>query len=89
MRRKISNYFYVGHKYREEVRKQIRSFILFTLGFTIAFTWREYTFEESKRLIKWITGTGGTGAFGAALFITFVCVGLMLLASYYFKNERN
>lgn len=87
-KRKIRNFFILGNQYKAELRSQIKSLILFTMGFTIAFTWREYSFESTKKLIKWLTGTQGSGALGAAFFITFICLFLMLLTSYYFKEKH-
>jgi len=48
MKKRVSNYFYIGQKYKEEFRKQVRAIITFTLGFTIAFAWRETIFDISK-----------------------------------------
>lgn len=89
MRRKISNFFYVGHKYKEEVRKQIRMFIIFTLAFTIAFTWRETIFDLSKSFIQLIAGVEGSNAqsIWASIFITVISILLIFLTSRYFKKE--
>jgi len=60
---------------------------VFTLGFTIAFTWREYTYESSKNFIKWLTGTSESGAFGGALFLTILCLLLIYATSYLLKYK--
>ena len=87
-KQKFSNYTTLGSRYKEEFRNQLRMFIHFTLGFTIAFTWREYLFESSKNFIKWLTGTTHSGAFGASIFITLLCVFLIFLTSYYLKEKN-
>ena len=89
MNQKLSNFFYVGHNYREEVRTQIRLLIIITLAFTIAFSWRETIFELSKTFIQWITGKEGKNSLSAlaSLFITFISVLLIFLVSHYLKKE--
>lgn len=84
----ISKYFYVGSKYRTEFRKQMRTFIVFTLGFTIAFSWRETIFDGSKKIVKWLTGTNKSGSFGASIFITLVSVLLIFLTAQWLKDKH-
>ena len=90
MRQKLSNFFYVGDNYREEVRTQIRMIIVITLAFTIAFSWRETIFELSKTFMQWITRTENGNSLNAltSLFITFISVLLIFLASRYLKKEN-
>jgi hypothetical protein len=94
MRRKIkqkfSNYTFVGSKYRNEFRKQIRSIIVFTLGFTIAFAWRETIFDWAKSFTEWITHSPGeASSAGASIFITILCVLLIILTSYWLKDKNH
>jgi len=88
--RNFSNFFYVGHKYKEEVRTQIRMFLIFTFAFTIAFTWRETIFDLSKNFMQRVTGAEGTGSIStlASLFITAVFVLLIFITSHYFKKNE-
>ena len=91
MRRKnFLNLFYFGNNYNEEFRKQIRMFIIFTFGFTIAFSWRETFFDISKSFIHWTFGTKKINSLSilASIFITFVCVLLILLTTHYFKERH-
>ena len=93
MRRKIkqkfSNYTFVGQKYKDEFRKQMRSVIVFTLGFTIAFAWRETIFDWSKSVTAWITNSskGGTST-GASLFITLLCILLIFLTTRWLRDKN-
>ena len=89
MGQKLSNFFYVGHNYREEVRTQIRMWIMITLAFTIAFSWRETIFELSKTFMQWVTRTEDGNSLNAltSLFITLISVLLIFLASHYLKKE--
>lgn len=87
--KKISNYTFVGRKYKDEFRKQMRMIIVFTLGFTIAFAWRETIFEWSKNLVSWLTNSnkGGSNVW-ASIFITLVSVILILLTTYWLKDKN-
>lgn len=89
MGRKLSNFFYVGHNYREEVRTQIRMLIIITLAFTIAFSWRETFFELSETFMHWVTGIENKNSLStlASLFITLISILLIFLASRYLKKE--
>ena len=89
MGQKLSNFFYVGHSYREEVKIQIRMFIVITLAFTIAFSWRETVFELSKIFTQWATGTENPNSLNVltSLFITLISILLIFLASHYLKKE--
>jgi asparagine N-glycosylation enzyme membrane subunit Stt3 len=84
------NYFYLGNKYREEFRKQMRMFIIFTLGFTIAFTWRETIFDLSKSFVNWITHSTNPNAVSvwASVFITFLCLILIFLTTRWLRDKR-
>jgi len=88
-KRKIRNYFYLGNQYRHEFRKQMRMFIIFTLGFTIAFTWRETIFDLSKALVAWVTNTNNpnTTSIGASVFITIVCALLIFLTARWLRDK--
>ncbi len=87
IKRKFSNYTTLGSQYRAEFRKQLRMFITFTFGFTIAFTWREVSFEGSKKFWIWLTGSHGSGSIGGAFFITIVSLLLIYATSYWLKEK--
>jgi cation transport ATPase len=79
---KISNYTFVGQNYKDEFRKQMRMIITFTLGFTIAFAWRETIFDWSKSAAAWITHSrDGGSTLGATMFITIFSILLLFLTS--------
>ena len=90
MRRKLSNYFYVGGKYKDEVRKQIRAFFIFTLAFTIAFSWRETTLRVSESIMGKLLGVTNPHAQSvwASVFITVVCLFLIFLAAKWLKDKK-
>lgn len=89
IKQKFSNYTYLGSKYKDEFRKQIRSIIVLTLGFSIAFAWREAIFDWSKSITAWIThSSDGGSATGAAFFITLICILLIFLTSHWLKDKN-
>lgn len=86
---KLSNYTYIGQKYKDEFRKQVRSIVVFTLGFTIAFAWREVIFDWSKSATAWITHSGDGGStIGATIFITLISVFLIFLTTHWLKDKK-
>jgi hypothetical protein len=89
MKRRLSNYFYLGSNYREEFRKQMRLIIVFTLGFTIAFSWRETIFDLSKSFVQWIAGIKNANASSiwASVFITIVSLFLIFLTAKWLKEK--
>jgi hypothetical protein len=89
IKQKFSNYTFIGNNYKEEFRKQMRSIIVLTLGFTIAFAWRETIFQWSKSLTAWITHSNNGGSVtGASIFITLFCVLLIFLTSRWLKDKN-
>ena len=88
-KRKFRNYFYLGNKYKREFRKQMRMFVIFTLGFTIAFTWRETIFDLSKALVRWISNTTNPNATSiwASVFITLICTLLIFLTARWLRDK--
>lgn len=89
MRGKIHNYFYLGSNYRSEFRKQVRMFVTFTLGFTIAFAWRETIFDLSESFVQWISGIkeSNSSSFWASIFITGVALLLILITTRWLKDK--
>lgn len=90
IKQKFSNYTFVGQNYKEEFRKQMRSIIVLTLGFSIAFAWREVIFDWSRSVVVWITHSkNGGSSTGAALFITIISLLLIFLTSRWLKDKKN
>jgi hypothetical protein len=89
MKRRLSNYFYLGSNYKAEFRKQMRLIIVFTLGFTIAFSWRETIFDLSKSFVQWISGikNANSSSIWASVFITIVSLLLIFLTAKWLKEN--
>jgi len=80
--------FLVGGKnYKSEVKKQIRLLIVITLGFTIAFTWRQTIFDASQAIVQYLAGINDsvTSSILTSTFITIVSLILILIAAHFLK----
>jgi len=89
MRRKMLQVFNVGRRFRKEFRKQLRMLIVVTLGFTIAFSWRQTTFDLSQSFVEWVTKTQNS-ALSTVLtstFITLLSLLLIMVTSNFFKDS--
>ena len=91
MRRKILPVFNVGMRFRREFRRQLRMLIVVTLGFTIAFSWRQTTFDLSQSFIQWITKTQNSSlsTILTSIFITLLSILLIVGTSNFFKDGEN
>ncbi len=80
----------IGRKaFNKELKKQIRFLVIITLGFTIAFTWRQTIFDLSISFVKFITHVQNSSALSiyASIFITLLSIGLIYLASHFLKDK--
>lgn len=50
----LKRFFIGGEGFKKEVKQQIRLLIIVTLGFTIAFSWRQTIFDSTERLIDFL-----------------------------------
>ena len=90
MKRKIIDSLKAGAKFKKEFRRQIRMLIIVTLGFTIAFSWRQTIFDASQAVVQILTNVQGSTALSVltSLFITIVSVLLIYLAAHYLKDNH-
>jgi len=86
--KEIYKIFLKQKRFQSEFQRQFRLFIIVTLGFTVAFTWRQTTFDISLSLVKFITRTQNSSfsSILASIFITIVSIGLIYAASYFLKD---
>jgi ABC-type spermidine/putrescine transport system permease subunit I len=89
MRKKISNFFHVGRRFKREFRKQLRSFIIIALAFTVAFSWRQTTFDLSQTFVRFITNIQDSTASTilTSTFITLISIILIYTSSYLLKDS--
>ncbi len=90
MKRKIISSLKAGAKFKKEFRRQIRMLIIVTLGFTIAFSWRQTVFDASQSIVQFFTNVQSSTALSVltSLFITIVAVILIYLAAHYLKDNH-
>ncbi len=89
MRRSIWNF--IGSKnIKKEYRRQLKLLITFTLGFTIAFTWRQTTFDLSLALVSFVTKIKNSSTLSilSSTLITVVSVVLIYFSSHWLKERH-
>lgn len=90
MKRAIKNYIWGDHL-KKEFRRQLRLLIIITLGFTIAFTWRQTVFDLSLALVSFLTNiqNDATLSILSSVLITIISIGLIYLISHWLKDKPN
>jgi hypothetical protein len=90
MKRGISTLFIEGEHFRKEFKRQVRTLILFTLGFTIAFTWRQTIFDVSLNIVKLLTHVQSSAGLSilSSIFITLFSLGVIFLTTHWLKDEN-
>jgi len=88
MRKGVSSLFVEGEHFRKEFKKQVRTLILFTLGFTIAFTWRQTIFDLSLSVVKWVTNIQNSAELSllSSILVTIVSLIVIFLTSHWLKD---
>ena len=86
---RIKRLLFGGERFKKEFRAQLRLLIMFTLGFTIAFTWRQTFFDLGESLISRITTIQGEALLSltTSIFITIVGLILIYLTSHVLKDR--
>jgi len=90
MKKLFKRFFRAEKRFVNESKRELRLLITFTLGFTIAFTWRQTIFDLSQEFIKFITNTSNYSFLSilTSIFITFLSLFLIYSTSHWLK-ERN
>ena len=88
MKHKITRSIRTGNRFRKEFRRQIRMLIIVTLGFTIAFTWRQTLFDVSQFMVNLFLHIQDSTALSilTSLFITLLSVLLVYLTAHFLKD---
>ena len=88
MKHRIIRFRREGSQFRREFRRQIRLLIIVTLGFTIAFTWRQTIFDVFENLVVIITDIRNSAALSilTSLLITLLSILIVFLTSHFLKN---
>jgi len=79
-----------GRRFKEEFKRELRTLIVFTLGFTIAFSWRQTIFDISQSFVQFITKiqNPNTSTVLTSVFITFLSIILIFIISHWLKNNH-
>lgn len=89
-RDKIHNFFIGGQNFKEEFRKQTRTLIVVTLGFTIAFTWRQTIFDATQALVQKLSHTDGLpSSIVTSVAITVISLLIIYATSQLLKERRD
>jgi len=90
MKKRLFNYFVKGRRFKKEFKRQLRMLIVITLGFTIAFTWRQTIFDISLSIIKFFTKVQNSSTLSilTSILITVVSLVLIYIASYYLRDNN-
>lgn len=80
--------FFQDRFFQRELKKEIRTLIVVTIGFTIAFSWRQTIFDASITLIKSMFNLKSelSSSIVASLFITIIGLILILISSKCLKE---
>jgi hypothetical protein len=83
MKGKLKRFIFGGENFKKEVKNQIRLLIIITLGFTVAFTWRQTIFDSTQSLVRLITDVQGAMSLSvlSSLIITIVSLILIWITS--------
>jgi len=89
MKKRLYRFFVGGRRFHDEFRKQIRLLIIFALGFTIAFTWRQTIFDMSKTFVQFLTNVTDSSSLSilTSTFITIISIILIYLTSHFLKDK--
>lgn len=88
MRHAIGRFLREGSQFKTEFRRQIRMLIIITLGFTIAFSWRQTVFDLSQSFVQFITHVQGSAKLTilTSTFITLLGLLIIYLAAHFLKD---
>jgi hypothetical protein len=79
MKEEIYRFFIGGEHFQREFWQEIRVLLIFTLGFTIAFTWRQTIFDSTKAVVAFVTHIKSSTALSitTSIVTTFFCLFLI------------
>jgi len=85
MKEKIYRFFIGSEHLRKEFFKELRVLILFTLGFTIAFTWRQTIFDVTESIVLFFINIQGEATLSivTSTLTTLICLFFVYLTARY------
>lgn len=90
MRQKIKEWIMGGENFESEFKRQLRIMITVTLGFTIAFTWRQTVFDTMQTFVAWLTNVEGPNVLSilTSTFITVISILFIYLSARFLKDYQ-
>lgn len=90
MKKRLYRFFIGSKNFENEFRKQIRMLIIITLGFTIAFTWRQTIFDLSQSFVNFFihVQSSSLSSIFASTFITIISILLIYITTYFLKEKK-
>lgn len=86
---KINHFFIGGQNFRKEFIRQFRMLVVVTIGFTIAFSWRQTIFDAIEKTIETLFRTSQVySSILTSTFITLLGLLIILLSSYLVKENN-
>ena len=81
--------FFKDKLFKQELKREIRMLIVVGIGFSIAFAWRQTSFDAALNFVHWLFSTNGTvtSSILASLLITLIGLAIILLTSKFLKDE--
>ncbi len=89
LKNRVSDAFQVSHYYKKEFKKQMRLLIIVTIGFTIAFVWREVIFTFFQAILAHFYQAESALSSQAltATFMTILGIIIILITSKYLQDK--
>jgi len=85
----LHQFFIGGEHFRKEFKNEIRWFIIFSLGFTIAFSWRQTSFDAFEAVVKSLTNIQDPtyASVATSSVITIVSIVIIFVSSKLLQND--
>ena len=89
MKKGLYNFFIGGRSFEKEFKRQIRFFVIITLGFTIAFTWRQTVFDVSQTFVQFITHIkdSALSSILTSTFITLLSILIIFFTAHFLREK--
>lgn len=90
IRNRTHSYFIGGDSFKKEFISQLKFLVIVTLGFTIAFTWRQTIFDTTQWAVQAITHIQNSAglSFITSISITIVSLLIIVLTSRYLNHRQ-
>ncbi|MBI3333998.1 hypothetical protein HYZ97_00750 [Candidatus Pacearchaeota archaeon] len=79
MREHIKRFLFGGENFKQEFKAQLRLLIVVTLGFTIAFSWRQTFFDSTQRIVQLITHVQDTTGLSILSSLSITIISLIII----------